>query len=145
MATENFAGPVDYVVFVFPRGADLTDGLSALLERVNAGAIEILDLEAIGRDGSGAPTRILLADVSTIAADMLAVLDGIESSVLDDADLTEIANELEPEQFAIAVVYEDRSLAAAANAWSTVGGVELYFGGVDISDLDQIVTEGNQS
>lgn len=140
MATETFAGPVDFLVFAFPVGADIAEGLSAVLDRVDAGFIELLDLQVIGRDGGGAPVPLSLTDVQP-AAD-LTVFDGVRSDILDQQDLTEIAAALEPGQFAIAIVYEDRSLAAAAAAWAGAGGQELLSGGVDIADLERALDEG---
>ena len=66
MADEAFAGPVDYLVFAFPEGAAISTGLHAVLERVDAGVLEILDLELIGRDAEGAPVRLSLDRKSVV-------------------------------------------------------------------------------
>lgn len=145
MATEQFAGPVDYLVFAFDEHADLGPGLSAVLDRVAQGIVEILDIELIGRDETGAPVKRVLADLDGVTGIDLAAFDGVESAILDDDDLTGIAAELQTGQIAFAVVYEDRSLAAAAGAWSTAGGVELFSGGVDIAELDRTLNEGDHS
>ena len=47
-----------------------------------------------------------------------ALSDEIFRTELDDDDLTKISGELTPGRFALAVVYEDRSLATAAAAWA---------------------------
>ncbi|MEQ6896477.1 DUF6325 family protein [Microbacterium sp. KR10-403] len=143
MATEAFAGPVDYVVFAFPAGSDASGGLSALLERVAAGALEVLDLECVGKDAAGAGVRLELS--SLVGADAAAPFAGAESGVLDDDDRAEIAASLEEGGFAIAVVYEDRSLAPVADAWAAVGASELFSGGVAIDDLSSAVEEGAES
>ena len=144
MASETFAGPVDFIVFTFEETADLGAGLSAVLERVQQGIVEILDLEIIGRDESGAPSRRGLADLPGITGIDLAVFDGISSGILDDDDLSAIASELPEGHIALAVVYEDRSLAEAAGIWSAAGGVELFAGGIAIDDLADAIEEGNQ-
>lgn len=141
VATEEFAGPIDYLVFAFDRGADLGPGLAAVLERVQQGIVEILDIELIGRDADGAAVRLPLADVQTATGVDLAIFDGVESGILDDEDLAGIAAALEADQVAVAIVYEDRSLAAAAAAWAGVGGAELFSGGVDIADLEHALEE----
>ena len=130
MATETFAGPVDYVVFSFADGADIGPGLVALLDRVDQGIVEILDLAAV----SHTATRIALADLASSVD--LSIFEGAASNILDDDDLSTIVESLAPGQFALAVVYEDRSLAAAAEAWANVGGSELFSGGVDLADLE---------
>lgn len=142
MATETYAGPVDYLVFAFGQGADVTAGLKEVLARVDAGHIDLLDLEVIGRDNRGFPLSLSLADVSPDADATLAEFEGAASGILDDGDLGGIAAALEDGQFAVAVVYEDRSLASAADAWALAGGVELFSGGVDIADLETHLEEG---
>lgn len=141
MATTEFTGPVDYLVFTFPEGADLGAGLAAVLNRVNDGTVEILDLELVGRDESGAPAKLAFADLTHSTDIDLAVFDGVESEILDSEDLAQIADALEPGEFALALVYEDRSLAGAANAWFAAGGKELFTGGVAISDLEEALEE----
>ncbi|MBN9187258.1 DUF6325 family protein [Microbacterium sp.] len=144
MADEAFAGPVDYLVFAFPEGAAISTGLHAVLERVDAGVLEILDLELIGRDAEGAPVRLSLADLDDIDASDLAVFDGVTSGILDADDRAAIADGLEDGQFAVALVYEDRSLASAAAAWTSAGGSELFSGGVAIDDLEDALSEGTE-
>lgn len=139
MATEIFAGPVDVVVFAFPDGADVAEGLSRVLDRVDAGSIELLDLQVVGRDDDGAPVPLSLAEVQP-AADLTA-FEGVRSDVVDEQDLAEIAAALAPGQFAVALVYEDRSLAEAAATWARAGGEELLSGGVDIADLERALDE----
>lgn len=145
MATDQFSGPVDYLVFAFDEGADLGEGLRALLERVEQGIVEILDIELIDRDGGGAPVKRPFSDLSGTTGLDLSVFDGAESGILDSDDLEAIASELRDGQFALAVVYEDRSLAAAAEAWAGVGAAEMFSGGVDIADLERALQEGDRS
>lgn len=141
MATEDFAGPIDFLVFAVAADADLGPGLSAVLDRVREGIIEILDIELIARDTDGAPIALSRADVQATTSLDLSVFDGVESDILDGDDRAGIAEALGDGQIAIAIVYEDRSLAAAAAAWSSVGGTELFSGGVDVTDLEHALEE----
>ena len=127
MASEEFAGPIDYIVFALDEGADLSTGLAAVLERVDQGIIEILDIELIGRNAEGTAVRLPLESTD---------FDGAETDILDDEDLAGIADALGDGQVALAIVYEDRSLAAAAAAFRARGGVELFSGGIAVEDLD---------
>lgn len=145
MATSEFAGPVDYLVFTFDPKADLTAGLAAMLDRVREGIIEILDLELVARDSDGAPVSLTFGDLDSLPAAQAAEFDGARSDILDDEDLRGIVSQLEEGQIALAVVYEDRSLAVAADAWARSGGAELFAGGVDINDLEATLEEGSQS
>lgn len=145
MATEQFTGPIDYLVFVFDEHADLGPGLAALLDRVEQGIVEILDIELIGRDEAGTPIKRPFSDLDGVTGIDVTIFNGAESGILDADDLTGISSELQIGQIALAVVYEDRSLAAAAGAWAEAGGIELFSGGVDVNDLEQALNEGNQS
>lgn len=138
MANDAFAGPVDYLVFAFPAEASVSAGLAAVLRRVDEGIIEVLDLELIRVDDTGAPVRQPL--------DQLRGLDGFAgaySGILDTEDVKRVVDALEPGTVAIALVYEDRSLAPAVGAWIAAGGAELFAGGVDIIDLaDSLEVKG---
>lgn len=142
MATPEFSGPIDFLVFGFPASADLGEGLRDVLGRVDAGQIELLDLEVIGIDAAARPTEVPLAELN-LGDDTLAQrFDGAFSGILDAADRDAIAAELNPGDVAIAIVYEDRSLAVAARAWISAGGRELFAGGIDITDLESALQEG---
>lgn len=145
MATGQFSGPVDYLVFGFAEDADLGPGLQAVLERVQQGVVEILDLELVSLDEAGTPLKRRVTDFQDATALDLSVFDGAESGILDEDDLAQIAAALEPGQLALVIVYEDRSLAVAADTWVAAGGTELFSGGVDIADLEQALEEGNPS
>lgn len=145
MATEQFAGPVNYLVFTFDEHADLGPGLTALLDRVDQGIVDILDIELIGRDEAGTAIKRSFSELDGITSIDTSAFDGAGSGILDADDLADIAAELEAGQIALAVVYEDRSLAAAAGAWAVAGGIELFSGGVDIEELDRTLNEGNLS
>ena len=143
MATEQFSGPVNYLAFAFDNNADLGAGLAATLDRVHEGVIEILDIEVIARGSDDLPEKRKLTDLSGVTGIDLAVFDGVESGILDAEDHADITSELHHGQLALVVVYEDRSLAAAAREWASVGGIELFSGGIDIADLERALEEGN--
>lgn len=143
MATEQFSGPVDYLVFAFDSTADIGPGLASLIDRVNQGIVEILDVELITRDSFGAPQKLAFTDLPGITEVDPALFEGAESDILETDDLVGIAEALDEGQVAIALVYEDRSLAAAANAWTTAGATELFSGGIDVAELDRVLTERN--
>lgn len=146
MATEAYAGPIDYLVFTFPLGADVAPGLRKVLDRVDEGVIELLDLEVMGRDDDAQPVSIPLADIRLSATPRIecAEFDGVHSGILDAQDRVAIAESLERGHLAIAIVYEDRSLATAAQAWTLAGGAELFSGGVDIRELESQLEGGTE-
>lgn len=143
MATESFFGPVDYLVFAFDQGADLSAGLTALLDQVSLGTVEILDIELITQDETTGAAVAQTLSSSDVAGDIdLSAFEGVDSSILNTEDLATVAADLGDGQFALVVIYEDRSLAAVARAWSRVGGIELLAGGISLTDLENALDEG---
>lgn len=125
MANDVFAGPVSYVVFGFPESASIGEGLEAVLTQVDTGVVEILDIECITTNGSADAVATALPDYQGTTDFDLAVFDGAWSGLLDAEDVATIAESLEAGWFAIAVVYEDRSLASAGSAWTQSGGIDI--------------------
>lgn len=142
MVTDDaYGGPIDYIVFSFPPGADAGAGFESLLARVDTGTISILDLEVIGRADDGSGTRLTVLDLPIADRELAAVFDGAESGVLDDADLNAVGAALEPGWVAVAIVYEERSFADAAEAWDQAGGRLLLAGGVEPETLDEALAD----
>lgn len=135
MANEIYCGPIDYAVFAVPAGAQVSQGLSLLLDQADRGAIELLDLEIVGRGLDGWPVRLDLSSFTFEDGFDPSVFDGAVTNLLDDDDLTLITEAIDAGQLAIAILYEDRSLAAVATAFAAEGGRELWAGGVDVEDL----------
>jgi len=134
-----FAGPVDYAVFTFPLGASLHSGLLAVRERVSAGMIDVLDIDAVRRGDDDRGERMPLPEVLDVDHPDIQQLVAAQSFLLDDEDLTDIATELGASRYALVIVYEDRSLAPAAEAFALAGGLELFSGAMDIADLQTVV------
>lgn len=148
MSTEQFSGPIDFVVFTVPRGTDVEPTMNEILTRVDAGIIEILDVEVITAGADGSAQRISLADAGSYVTGNLTSFDGVESQILEPEDLEHIAQSLAADEVAIAVIYEDRSLASAANLVTAAGGSVLWTGGITLDDLEhalEIAPNGDNS
>ena len=135
MAVDTYAGPVSFLVFGFPASTSVGAGLESVLEHVENGNIDILDLEFVTRGSAGEPVVLTLAEVQEHSNVDLSVFEGAFSGILEADDLISIVADLKDGQFAIALVYEDRTLAQAAAKWTSVGGFEVFSGGVDIEEL----------
>lgn len=136
----GFAGPISYLVFVLPHDADCSPVLEVLLERADSGAIELLDLEVLARGTGGEVERQPLDLVRHDGDFDLSAFEGSESDLLDQDDLRSVGAELAADEFALVIVYADRSLSAVAARVSEAGGRELWAGGVDLGDLDPSLT-----
>lgn len=127
MPDQNFTGPVNLVAFGMPDGADLGEATRQLRKLALGHSAEILDVDLIVRSSDGQVSR------GTLPPE----LGALETDLLDDDDLALIGAELSSGESALAVIYEDRTLASLAAALSDAGGRELMAGGIDVSALEQ--------
>lgn len=139
MADEIFAGPVNFVVFGFPNGVSVGSGLTEVLRRAESGIIGIVDIECIKIDSTGAVSPVDIKDFGLSGGFDASVFEGSNSGILGADDFALMAEGLDPDSIAIAIVYEDRSLASAASEWVKSGGWEHLMGGIDVEQLAAVV------
>ena len=89
-------GPIDYLALEFPEARMNGEGLAALLDLVDQGIIRVLDLRAVKREVDGTFTEIAIADLDSDGTLDLAVFEGVSSGLLDDDDLRQAADLIEP-------------------------------------------------
>lgn len=136
----RFVGPVAYVAFVLPREANASATLAGLLEQVDSGSIELLDLEILAPNSDGQAERQPLGLLRHDDSFDLSSFEGAESGLLDEDDLLSLGTELGVDEIALVVVYADRSLATVAARVGEAGGRQLWAGGVDPATLDPSLT-----
>lgn len=123
-------GPIDYIVVEFPGNQMTGEGVPILLDLVDKGTIRLLDLMAIVKDADGTVTVAELSQVPELAA----LARGI-SGILDDSDVAEVAEILEPNSTAAILVYENTWAAPFAAAVRRGGGQLVASGRIPVSDL----------
>ena len=126
MSDAQYTGPLNFAVFALPRAARLTEIAAEIRELARGGRAEILDVELISRTAAGH------AQLESLPHDLAPA----ETDLLRPDDLTTIAEDLDDDEMALVVVYEDRTLTALASSISAVAGRELWSGGIDAADLD---------
>ena len=105
--TEQNVGPIDYLVLQFPQAKITGDGMAILLDLVDRGIIQILDLRIVLREEDGSYAAVAVTDLDNDGTLDLAVFEGVESGLLDDDDLAE-ASALVPPGSAVGIlVYEN--------------------------------------
>lgn len=132
MPESVFAAPVDFAVYVVPAQASPEEGLQALLQLVDRGVIDLLDLEVVRRDGRGGSLHISLEDSGL---EGLEPFLGADSGLLSDDDVAGIAEDLADDEAAIVIVYQDLSLVPVSRAFFDQGGRLHMVGGIDIAEL----------
>lgn len=121
-------GPIDYLAVEFPDGQLKGDGLRALLDLVDRGIIQILDLRVVRRETDGSYTAATVADFDGDGALDLAVFSGIDSGLLDDDDLREAAELIEPGSAVAVLVYENSWAGPFVSAMRSAGAEVIASG-----------------
>ena len=109
-------GPVDVAVIAFEGDEFNSSVAPALTDLQASGTVQVIDLAFVRKDADGTTSIIELADEGVSEA-----FDQITDSqfdLLSEADLTDIANGLEPASAAMVVVWENSWAARFAAAMS---------------------------
>lgn len=137
--TDIEVGPVDYVVIEFP-GTKLTgEGLPILQDLVDRGIIRILDLSFVMKDTDGTVTGIDVTDVDGDGVNDLVVWQRYDSGLLDEDDLADAANALEPGNAAAILVYENTWAAPFVGAMRRAGAELVASGRIPAADLLEVL------
>jgi hypothetical protein len=100
-------GPVSYLIVEFPGNKMTGEAFPQLVDLVDRGLIRILDLEFIRRDTDGSMRMIELADIDHDGKFDVAIFEGSNSGLLDDADFADAAAAIEPGSSAAIMIFEN--------------------------------------
>jgi Family of unknown function (DUF6325) len=120
-------GPVDYAVVAFPGNKFKGEIGPALADLVEAGTIRIIDIAFVGKDQDGSSVALELTELDP---DVQAGLDkaGVEiGGLLNEEDLADIADGLEPNTSAALIVWENVWARKVAQAMRDAGGELVAF------------------
>ena len=126
--TEDAIGPIDYLALELPARRMKGEGLAALVDLVDRGIIRVLDLRAVTREADGTFTVVAITDLDHDGTLDLAIFEGVESGLLDDDDLRQAAELIEPGKVVAVLVYEN-TWAAPFVAAMRRAGAEFIAGG----------------
>jgi hypothetical protein len=110
-------GPIDYLIVEFPADRE-PDGsaLPYLFDLVENGVIRLIDLAFIRRDADGTVAGVDIADFGMTGDLDVTLFAEASSGILDDDDLADAGNALEPGCSAAVLIYENRWAAPFAAA-----------------------------
>jgi hypothetical protein len=137
-------GPVDYLVVEFPGSKMTGEGLPLLVDLVDRGIIRILDLLFVKKEQDGSLSGMAVGDFDADGELDLAVFEGATSGLLDDDDVTEAGNVLEPGSSAALLLYENRWAAPLAVAIRRGGGQMVAGGRIPIQAMLAAVDAAEQ-
>jgi hypothetical protein len=128
-------GPVDYLVVEFPGNRMTGEGFPLLIDLVDRGLIRILDLVFVKKEEDGTVTGMEVADLDGDGQLDLAVFEGASSGLIDQEDLAEAGNVLEPGCSAGILIYENVWAAPFAAAMRRGGGQLVASGRIPVQSL----------
>ncbi|WP_236052726.1 MULTISPECIES: DUF6325 family protein [Streptomyces] len=133
METVEEMGPVDYLVIEFPGNRMTGEAFPLLVDLADRAVIRIIDLAFVRKETDGSVSGLELRDLGDEVD--LSVFEGASSGVLDQGDLEEAANALEPGNAAAVLVYENLWAAPLARALRRSGAQLVASGRVPVQDL----------
>lgn len=131
---EGF-GPIDSLAIAFPAGVIGAEGFTHLLALVDAGTINVLDLEFVTREADGSIAIVAPHDLAAVDGLDLDVFEGASSGLYTQDDLDEVASFLDAGDVAALIIYEERSLLPAVAAWERAGGRVIGDGPVTVEEI----------
>ena len=120
-------GPVDFLVVGFPGNQFKGEIAPALAKLVDAGTIRIIDIAFVGKDEDG---NAVAMEVTELDPEVQTALDsaGIEvGGLLNEDDLADAAEALEPNSSAALLVWENVWAREVAQAMRDAGGILIAF------------------
>jgi uncharacterized membrane protein len=120
-------GPVDYAIIGFPGNRFRGEIAPALADLVESNTIRLIDVAFVGKDEDG---NVLAFELTELDPDVQESLDslGIEvQGLLNEDDLQDAAEGLEPNSSAAVLVWENVWARNVTQAMRDAGGVLLAF------------------
>src|ERR1700722_10656609 len=133
-ADSNAIGPLDYLLVEWPGRQPNGELAPQLLDLVDRGLINILDLTFLTKADDGTIAALEISDVGGEVVE-LSVFEGASSGLLSEDDLQEAGSALEPGTSAALLIYENAWAAPFATAVRASGGQLVARGHVPTEDL----------
>lgn len=134
-ASDDVLGPIDIVILEFSGGKLAGETAGELLKLIDNGTIRLYDLLVIRKEEDGTFSGIDLTDVDDQHVGGLAVFAGARSGLLDDDDITEAADAMEPGTVGALIVYENRWAEPFVAAAVREGGRMIATSRIPAQDL----------
>ena len=116
-------GPVEYMVVGFPGNKFSGEIAPALSELVESGTIRIIDLTFVLKDENGEVAAFELNDLEPEVADALRSVGAERGNLLNEDDVHDVGEALDPNQSAALLVWEDLWAGRLAQALRNADGV----------------------
>jgi hypothetical protein len=118
---DDLLGPIGYLIVEYPGNKMTGNAFRELLSLVDRGLVRVLDLRFVMRADDGSLAVMELSDIDADGEFDFGLFAGVTSGLLDESDLKEAANALEPNSAAAVMVYENRWAAPFTQALREAG------------------------
>jgi hypothetical protein len=129
-------GPIDYLALELPAAKVRGEGFAALVDLVDRGIIRVLDMRAVRREYDGTFTAIAITDLEHDGTLDFAIFEGIESGLLDDDDLRQVAELIEPGKVVALLLYENTWAAPFVAAMRRAGAELIASGRIPADEVE---------
>jgi hypothetical protein len=118
---DDVLGPIGYLIVEYSGNKYTGNAFRELLSLVDRGLVRVLDLRFVMRADDGSLAVMELSDIDADGEFDFGLFAGVTSGLLDESDLKEAANALEPNSAAAVMVYENRWAAPFTQALREAG------------------------
>ena len=118
---DDVLGPIGYLIVEYSGNKFTGNAFNELLSLVDRGLVRVLDLRFVMRADDGSLAVMELSDIDADGQFDFGLFAGVSSGLLDESDLKEAANALEPNSAAAVMVYENRWAASFVGALREAG------------------------
>jgi dihydroorotase-like cyclic amidohydrolase len=132
-------GPIDYLAIELPAARMQGEGLAAIVDLVDRGIINVLDMRAVTREADGTFTAIAITDLDHDGTLDLAIFEGIESGLLDDDDLRQAAELIEPGKVVALLLYENTWARPFVAAMRRAGAELIASGRIPADEVEAML------
>jgi len=101
-------GPISYLIVEFPGSQMTGEGFPILLDLVDRGLIRILDFVFVKREVDGSIVALELKDIDADGQFDVAAFEGVSSGLLDQSDLDDAKEAIQPGSSAGILIFENR-------------------------------------
>jgi hypothetical protein len=133
---DDNLGPIDVAVIAYPAGAPITgEAVPLLIDLVDRGIIRVLDVMFVTKAEDGTFAGFDARNLSDKGVGDFTLFEGASSGLLDESDVAQAADAIEPGAAAVMLVYENRWAAPFIAAVRRNGGVPIAFERIPVQDL----------
>jgi hypothetical protein len=118
---DDVLGPIGYLIVEYSGNKYTGNAFGELLNLVDRGLVRVLDLRFVMRAADGSLAVMELSDIDVDGQFDFGLFAGVSSGLLDESDLKEAANAIEPNTAAAVMVYENRWAAPFVQALREAG------------------------